>query len=61
MLVNDNIAEYNVSQEKKNYPRWRCRHDKPACRLLTTSQESREHKCTGVRIFGDAKHFCPNL
>jgi len=46
MLVNDNIAEYNVSQEKKklshNYPRWRYRHDKPACRLLKTSQESHE-------------------
>jgi len=29
MLVNDNTAEYNVSQEKKklsrNHPRWRCR------------------------------------
>ena len=46
MLVNDNTAEYNVSQEKKqlsrNYPRWRCRHDKSACRLLKTSQESRD-------------------
>jgi len=30
MLVNDNTAEYNVSQEKKklsrNYLRWRYRH-----------------------------------
>jgi len=46
MLVNDNAAEYNVSQEKKklsrNYPRWRYRHDKPACRLFETSHESRE-------------------
>jgi len=25
-----------------NYPRWRYRHDKPTCRLLKTSQESRE-------------------
>jgi len=44
MLVNDNTAEYNFSQEKKklspNYPRWRYRHDKPACRLFKTSQES---------------------
>jgi len=48
ILVKDNTAEYNVSQEKKgtitsrNYPRWPYRHDKPACRLLETSQESRE-------------------
>jgi len=46
MLVNDNTAEYNVSQEKRelsrNYPQWRYRHDKPGCRFLRTSQESRE-------------------
>ena len=46
VLVNDNTAEYDASQEKKKlsrtYPRWRCRHDKSACRLLKTSQESRE-------------------
>jgi len=57
MLVDDNTAEYNVSQEKKklsrNYLRWRYghqrnflgqlyRYEKPACRLLKTSQESRE-------------------
>jgi len=30
MLVNDNTAEYNVSQKKKlsrNYPRWHYRHE----------------------------------
>ena len=41
MLVKDNTVECNVSQEKKklsrNCARWRCRHDKPACRLLKTS------------------------
>ena len=46
MFVSDNTTEYNVSQKKKklsrNYPRWPYRHDKPACRLLKTSQESRE-------------------
>jgi len=46
ILAKDNTAEYNVSQEKnklsRNYPQWRYRHDKPACRLLKTSQESRE-------------------
>ena len=57
MLVNHNTAEYNVFQEKKklirNYLRWPYRHkrnflgycykhEKPACRLLKTSQESRE-------------------
>jgi len=26
----------------RNYPRWRYGHDKPACRLLKTSQESCE-------------------
>jgi len=26
----------------RNYPRWRYRHDKPACKLLKTSQESCE-------------------
>ena len=26
----------------RNYPRWRYRHDKPACRLLKTIEESRE-------------------
>ena len=26
----------------RNYPRWRYRHEKPACRFLKTSQESRE-------------------
>jgi len=29
-------------KKKRNNPRWRYRHDKPACRLLKTSQESRE-------------------
>ena len=37
MLVNDNTAEYNVSQEQKKpswkYPRWRYRYDRPACTL----------------------------
>jgi len=42
MLVKANNAEYNVSQEKKNYSQWRYRHEKPACRLFKTSQESRE-------------------
>jgi len=46
MLVNDNTAEYNDSQEKKklsrNYPPWRHTYEKPACKLLKTSQESRE-------------------
>jgi len=46
MLVKDASAEYDISQEKKklsrNYPRWRYRHDKPACRLIETSQETRE-------------------
>jgi len=42
VLVEDNTAQYNVSQEKKNYPRWRYRHDKPAWRLVKTSHESRE-------------------
>jgi len=42
MLANDNTVEYNVSQEKKNYPRWRYKYDKLACRPLKTSQESRE-------------------
>jgi len=44
MLVKDNTVEYHVSQEKnklsQNYPRLRYGHDKPACRLLKTSQES---------------------
>jgi len=35
ILVKDNTAEYNVSQEKKklllNYVRWRNRHDKAVC------------------------------
>jgi len=46
MLVNDNTAEYNVSQEKKNlsrnYPRWHYRHDKLACRFIKTSHEAGE-------------------
>jgi len=48
MLIKDNTVEYNASQEKKetilswNYSRWRYRHDKPACRLLKTSQESHD-------------------
>jgi len=25
----------------RNFPRWRCRREKPACRLFKTSQESR--------------------
>jgi len=57
MLVNDNTVEYNVSQEKKKlsryYLQWPYRHkrnflgqlyryENSACRLLKTSQESRE-------------------
>jgi len=57
MLVNDNTAECNASQEKKKlsrtYLRWRYRHkrnflgylytyENSACRLLKTSQESHE-------------------
>ena len=28
---------------------------------LSGSGECANHRCTGVHIFGDAKHFCPNL
>jgi len=24
-------------------------------------KDSLDHRCTGVRIFGNAKYFCPNL